>query len=122
MPELWPAVLAKLCALVGGWAGGLLAFDPEQHTNFTATPNYVEAFTAFAENSDHYDNRRPKRALASGHAGFLHDLEMFSQADLERLAQHAIVVYEENLRAHGEGSLEHPSDSAAKRTTRLEHG
>jgi DNA-binding CsgD family transcriptional regulator len=83
VPELWPSVLTRLCATVNAWGAGLLAFDPAQHTRFTATPNYVEGFENFAAKSDQYDNQRPKRALATGHAGFLHDLEIFSQDELD---------------------------------------
>jgi DNA-binding CsgD family transcriptional regulator len=83
VPEFWPEALARLCEIVGAWGAGLLAFDPWQNMRFTATGNYLEGFTAFAAASPSYDNRRPKRALATGHVGFLHDLEIFTQAELD---------------------------------------
>jgi len=83
VPELWPETLARLCTTTGAWGAGLLAFDPWQNMRFTATANYMDVFTAFAAASDRYDNQRPKRAIASGHVGFQHDLEIFTQQELD---------------------------------------
>ncbi len=83
VPELWPGVLAELVARAGAMSAGLLVFDPLGHMQFTATAEYRQSLEKYAANSDGYDNKRPKRALASGHAGFLHDLEVFTQAEMD---------------------------------------
>lgn len=96
VPELWPAVLFELCALIGAWAAGLAAFDPAGRMRYVSTPNYAEAFGRFAELGAGYDNQRPKRALASGHAGFLTDLELMTQRELD-----ADPIYRDFLRPAG---------------------
>jgi len=96
VPELWPGVLGRLAGVVGGWGAGLLAFDPAQHMTFTATPNYADVFVSFAAASDRYDNRRPSRALKTGHVGFMHDLEIFTQDELD-----ADPVYRDFIYTHG---------------------
>lgn len=83
VPELWPEALGRLCQVAGAWGSGLLTFDPQQRMRFTSTANYADVFHDFAANSDRYDNQRPKRALATGYTGFLHDLEIFTQAELD---------------------------------------
>lgn len=83
IPELWPQVLELIAKWVGASGAGLLLFDPSQHMAFTATDSYRPAFEAFAAGHEGYDNKRPARALASGHVGFLHDLEVFTQDELD---------------------------------------
>lgn len=84
VPETWPRVLEKLGAMVGTPNMALLAFDVDRRTNYTATDAYLPHIQDFAAQSEHYDNPRPRRAIASGHAGFIHDLELFSRAELDR--------------------------------------
>ena len=98
VPELWPDVLNRLSALAGAWAAGLIAFDPIGKMRYVSTPNYAEAFARFAELGMTYDNQRPKRALASGHPGFLHDIELLSEAE-----HAADPIYRDFLRPIGVG-------------------
>lgn len=98
IPELWPEALARLSQVAGAWGSGLLVFDPQLRMRFTATANYIGVFESFAASGDsgRYDNQRPKRAIASGHAGFQHDLELFTQQELE-----ADPVYRDFIYPHG---------------------
>jgi DNA-binding CsgD family transcriptional regulator len=96
IPELWPEVLDSIAKLTGASGGGLLLFDRQQQMTFTATPSYRAAFESFAAGHDGYDNKRPARALASGHAGFLHDLEVFTQEELD-----SDPVYRDFIYPHG---------------------
>lgn len=98
VPELWPRVLAELCILAGAWASGLLAFDPVGEMRYVATESYQEAFARFVELGRNYDNQRPKRALASGHAGFLYDTELMTEAELD-----VDPIYRDFLRPFGVG-------------------
>ena len=83
IPELWPQVLELIAKFVGASGAGLALFDASQRMAFTATESYRPVFESFAAGGKGYDNQRPARALASGHAGFLHDLEMFTQEELD---------------------------------------
>jgi DNA-binding CsgD family transcriptional regulator len=98
VPELWPDVLERITQRAGAWGAGLLVVDPGQRTAFTATRNYRPLLERFAVGSEGYDNQRPKRALATGHAGFLHDLEVCTQQELD-----ADPIYRDFLYPHGVG-------------------
>lgn len=98
IPEMWPEALDRFCQVGGAWGAGLLVFDPQLRMRFTATPNYIGVFESFAAigDSGRYDNQRPKRAIASGHTGFQHDLELFTQEELE-----VDPVYRDFIYPHG---------------------
>ena len=83
VPELWTDVLERMATIAGARSAALLVFDPARRLQYISTPDYAELLADFAGNSEGYDNRRPRRALATGHAGFLHDLELFTQAELD---------------------------------------
>lgn len=103
LPEKWPDVLGKLSHEAGAWGGGLLVFDRQQRMRFTATSNYMAVFESFAAHGDNgrYDNKRPKRALASGYAGFQHDLEMFTQDELDTDPVYRDFIYPHGIRWTG---------------------
>jgi DNA-binding CsgD family transcriptional regulator len=103
IPELWPDVLARLCQVASAWGSGLLVFDQQQRMRFTATRNYLDAFTSFAANGDaaRYDNKRPKRAIAGGHVGFQHDLELFTQHELDTDPVYCDFIYPHGIRWTG---------------------
>lgn len=98
--ERWPSVLGRLCELVDASAAGLLTFDVHQRMDFVVTPSYRGVFESFAANGDkgRYDNQRPRRALASGHLGFQHDLELFTQEELEADALYRDFIYPHGVR------------------------
>lgn len=84
VPEIWPRVLERLGALAQTPNASLLAFDVDRRVHYAATEAYLPHIARFAEHASDYDNPRPRRALQSGHAGFLHDLELFTRAELDR--------------------------------------
>jgi DNA-binding CsgD family transcriptional regulator len=98
VPELWPDVLARLAERVQSWGAAVASFDPTWRMRFTSTPNYRPTFEGFEANFEKYDNQRPKRALASGHNGFLHDLEMFTQDELDRDPVYRDFIYPHGIR------------------------
>ena len=98
VPELWPQTLARLCEIASAWGAGLLVFDPAQNMRFISTDTYEEVFTSFVARGAGYDNTRPKRALASGHVGFLHDLELYSQAELDTDPVYRDFIYPAGIR------------------------
>jgi len=96
VPELWPRVLERLGAMVQTEHMALLALDVDRRVQFMATERYLPQVAAWAARAEQYDNPRPRRALASGHAGFITDLELFSRAELDRDA-----IYRDFLHPHG---------------------
>lgn len=81
--ELWPAALGRIGEIAATPFVGLLAFDADRHLRFTSTPEYAPGLASFSAVSHRYENPRPRRALASRHAGFLIDLDLFTAAELE---------------------------------------
>ena len=96
VPQLWPRVLARLGAMVQTEHMALWAVDIDRRVTFTATDPYRPIVENWAEQAERYDNPRPRRALANGHAGFITDLELFSRAELDRDA-----IYRAFLHPHG---------------------
>lgn len=84
VPETWPQVLERLGAMVRSRHMALMSLDIDRRVTFTATDPYRPVVGLYADNADRYDNPRPRRALANGHAGFLSDLEVQSRAELDR--------------------------------------
>lgn len=103
IPELWPDVLGHMSQVVGASGSGLLVFDPQQRMRFTATPSYLPVFESFASRGDagRYDNQRPRRALANGHVGFQHDLELFTQSELDTDPVYRDFIYPHAIRWTG---------------------
>ncbi|MGC4077480.1 MAG: helix-turn-helix transcriptional regulator [Rubrivivax sp.] len=81
--DQWPSVLEQLGGVARATNAALLAFDPQRQLRHTSTRGYVEHLKEFASKSANYENRRPIRALQRGETGFLHDLEIFTQAELD---------------------------------------
>jgi len=98
VPERWPAALEGVGALVETQHLALLAFDPDRRVNYAATDAYRPEIARFSEHATEYDNPRPPRALASGHAGFLTDLELFTRSELDRDAIYRDFLYPSGLR------------------------
>jgi hypothetical protein len=83
VPEMWTGVLIKLADLSQSKGTSLFCFDPTGSSRFIATGSYRDAVSEFAANSHRYENRRPRKTLAEGHTGFVHDLELFTQDQLD---------------------------------------
>lgn len=84
VPETWPRVLDELGRMARTPYVGLFALGPDRRITFTATDIYRPLVQRYAETAERYDNPRPRRHLATGHAGFLSDLEVQSRAELDR--------------------------------------
>ena len=98
IPELWPKVLDKLCVIAEAPMAALLTFDERGNYRFTSTPNFQKYLETFAERASDYKHRRPERALATGHPGFLHDLELFTQDELDSDLIYRDFVYPSGLK------------------------
>lgn len=84
VPETWPDVLQQLAGLIHSRHMALMSLDVDRRITYTATEAYRPVAELYSARSDRYDNPRPRRALATGHAGFLSDLEVSTQAELDR--------------------------------------
>ncbi len=98
VPESWPRVLERIGELVRTRNVALLALDVDRRVNYAATEPYLPHISSWAERADEYENPRPRRALSSGHAGFVHDLELFSRAELDRDGIYQDFLYPNGLR------------------------
>jgi DNA-binding CsgD family transcriptional regulator len=83
VPEIWPDVLVRLANLSEAKGSGLVCFDATGANRFIATESYKDAFIEFSANSHRHEQRRPRKVLAEGLTGFTHDLELFTQAELD---------------------------------------
>ena len=98
VPETWPEVLGQLAGLIHSHHMALMALDVDRRITYTATEAYRPVAELYSARSDRYDNPRPRRALASGHAGFLSDLEVQSAAELERDTIYRELIFPAGLR------------------------
>jgi len=98
VPETWPRVLERLGEMVQTRHMALLAVDIDRRVTYAATDSYRPVLQRFAESADKYDNPRPRRALGTGHAGFLTDLELFSRAELDRDGIYRDLLFPNGLR------------------------
>ncbi|MEO5807297.1 helix-turn-helix transcriptional regulator [Devosia sp.] len=96
LPERWPAVLDRLCAISGAWGGALVAVDNAQRTRFTTTDSYRAPFEDLAKSGRTYSNTRTERFLAARYSGFSRDLDFCTQDELDVDA-----VYRTLLHPHG---------------------
>jgi DNA-binding CsgD family transcriptional regulator len=98
VPETWPRVLEQLGAMVQTRHMALVVLDVDRRVNYAATELYRPVVQHFAESASRHDNPRPRRALSSGHAGFLTDLELFSRAELDRDSVYRELLFPNGLR------------------------
>jgi DNA-binding CsgD family transcriptional regulator len=98
VPETWPQVLEQLGAMVQTRHMALVVLDVDRRVNYAATERYRPVVQHFAESASRHDNPRPRRALSSGHAGFLTDLELFSRAELDRDSVYRELLFPNGLR------------------------
>lgn len=104
VPESWPGVLAEVAEMVQSRHMGLLSLDGDCRASVITTAAYRQVGELYAGNTERYDNPRPRRALASGHAGFITDLELSTRAELDRDLIYRELIYPAGLR-HTAGSV-----------------
>lgn len=98
VPETWPRVLERLGEIARTRYMALWALDVDRRITFTATDAYRPVVEGYAAAAGRYDNPRPRRALATGHAGFLSDLEVSTRAELDRDAIYRDLIFPAGLR------------------------
>src|SRR5690606_9117762 len=104
VPESWPGVLAEVAEMVQSRHMGLLSLDGDRRASVITTAAYRQVGELYAGNTERYDNPRPRRALASGHAGFITDLELSTRAELDRDLIYRELISPAGLR-HTAGSV-----------------
>jgi DNA-binding CsgD family transcriptional regulator len=96
VPELWEAVLERLCGVAGADAGALLSADKDGYGRYTATSAYQAGYRDYVTNGRQYENVRFARSLERYPMAFSSDLELCSEAELD-----ADPIYRLFLRPHG---------------------
>jgi DNA-binding CsgD family transcriptional regulator len=80
-PEHWPGVFDDL-ARIAGARGGFLFTANKQVTNWTASASMQAGMLAFVAGDFYSRTSRPARALASGHAGFVREYDVYTDEEL----------------------------------------
>jgi DNA-binding CsgD family transcriptional regulator len=80
-PEHWPGVFDEL-AKIADARGGYLFTANRKVINWTASASLQLGMQAFVAGDFYTRTSRPARALASGHAGFLRDYDVFTDEEL----------------------------------------
>jgi DNA-binding CsgD family transcriptional regulator len=80
-PEHWPGVFDEL-AKIADARGGYLFTANRKVINWTASASLKLGMQAFVAGDFYTRTSRPARALASGHAGFLRDYDVFTDEEL----------------------------------------
>ncbi len=83
LPDLWPDVLARISALSGATAGGVLFAMNPSFSGWKSSPGH-QLFSEYIEGGWAARNPRPaRRALAIKHAGFLGDDQFFTRQEMD---------------------------------------
>jgi hypothetical protein len=80
-PEHWPGVSDELAEIAGA-LGGYLFIANRKVINWTASASMELGMQAFVAGDFYTRTSRPARALASGHAGFLREYDVFTDEEL----------------------------------------
>ena len=80
-PEHWPEVFDEL-ARIADARGGFLFTANGQVINWTASASMRAGMQAFVAGDFYTRSARPVRALASGHAGFVREYDVFTDEEL----------------------------------------
>jgi hypothetical protein len=83
LPELWPAVLTDLARFGAADAGVLFTSDLDGF-RFVASPNFTDSVHAYIEGGWLTRTDRTARLLAKRHAGFVTDLDVYTQEEFDR--------------------------------------
>lgn len=82
IPESWPSLLDRLSQLTEAWGGMLFTATPET-TRWTASQATTAFFDQFLANGWMAKNPLVERGVRRDHAGFLTDLDLFTDEELE---------------------------------------
>lgn len=96
VPELWRAVLVDFAKLAGAEQSVLISARGTQNRWIVSSPKFDELVRAHFERFPR--NERTDRLIASRHAGFLRDHDVFTQSEIDREP-----VYQEFLIPRGYG-------------------
>jgi DNA-binding CsgD family transcriptional regulator len=97
VPETWPEVFEQLAGMIYSRHMALMSLDVDRRITYVATEAYRPVAERYANGSNRYDNPRPRRALATGHAGFLSDLDLQSRDELDSDPIYRELVYPAGL-------------------------
>ena len=81
IPELWPRALQNLSELSNA-AGGLLFVTDLKSADWIASDGIAATVQQYFREGWAEKNPRPRRLAALRHAGFIHDLDVFSEEEL----------------------------------------
>lgn len=96
-PAVWENTLQQVAERVGSF-GGLLFLLREARTRWVASPGAAELWEGFRAGGWLERNARATRLLGHDHAGWVHDLDLFTLEELDRE-----LVYTEFFRKMGAG-------------------
>ncbi|WP_438748954.1 helix-turn-helix transcriptional regulator [Pararhizobium sp. O133] len=96
-PDRWPGVISHIGKHCDLW-GGAITWDGTGDRTWIATDNFQELFVEFAAQGWAQDNTRLDRANREGQFSFVHDYEIFSKEERDRMP-----VYREFLHPRGFG-------------------
>lgn len=99
VPEHWHGVVSQLCALAGGQAALLSVVQSSAMTLIATTKQFADTWQDIFTRFPGASNQRTRRLLATRHAGFLTDTDVFGSAELR-----ADPLYTEILLPRGYGS------------------
>lgn len=108
VPELWPAVLDEIVAMVGASSGAFTITDRRLPPLYVVTSGLVEFMQAFSASPYWYDNPRIARASRLNYSGFMEQGRFTS--DDERQSEFAEPDLHEVGTAWQAGSLIHMPD------------
>jgi DNA-binding CsgD family transcriptional regulator len=97
LPQLWPDLLGKISSIPQA-VGGILFATDLRTTKWTASSDIAPMFDMFVRGGWMERNPRPRRLAALNHAGFVHELDVFTMEELDQDP-----VYANFYRKHGFG-------------------
>lgn len=83
VPEFWPSVLDRLSDMTGSVGGAILAAGERHPPRWAASEAVAPALHAFATGDAWKHNKRPERWLSAAHPGFLRDVDLFTDDELQ---------------------------------------
>ena len=82
VPEIWPEVLDRVAAATGS-VGAIILAEGRHGLRWRATGALLTHLPEAIAGGLMAVNPRPGRALALGHSGFVHDLDLFTHAEMD---------------------------------------
>ncbi len=81
-PDLWPGLLGELCNIATARAGFLFVSNGRIHDWATSTQIAADVMRPFVESGQLAGSQRMRRLFAARHAGFLRDLDVFTEGEM----------------------------------------